>query len=366
VVITTNNICYYLLDRKLIDAASVVEGDFVAVETSRRNRNIKIMRKRRPGFFVKQIQNWDPQSVATLQCEATCYWLAQSDPEMAPLSTLMPKYYLYDPSRHILITELLAEGENLSEYHRRLNQFPVGIAEKLGRALGTYHRQTVSRLVDGPQKSVFSKQVPWILSINQQSGNLFQALSAANSQLFNIVRSYPEFDQALDELRSQWRFDSLIHGDMKWDNCVTYFENGNDKDPSVKIVDWELADIGDARWDVGAILQSYLSFWLLSIPANAEATAMQLVEMAQFPLEKMQPAIRVFWRTYLETHKVDSADAAELLESCVKYAAARMIQTAYEYMQYSSQISANALYLLQVSLNTLKDPKEAIRDLLAL
>ena len=158
----------------------------------------------------------------------------------------------------------------------------------------------------------------------------------------------------------------MIHGDMKWDNCVTYFENGNDKDPSVKIVDWELADIGDARWDVGAILQSYLSFWLLSIPANAEATAMQLVEMAQFPLEKMQPAIRVFWQTYLETHKVDSADAAELLESCVKYAAARMIQTAYEYMQYSSQISANALYLLQVSLNTLKDPKEAIRDLLAL
>src|SRR5258708_825360 len=187
---------------------------------------------------------------------------------MAPLSTLMPKYYLYDPSRHILITELLDEGENLSEYHRRLNEFPVGVAEKLGRALGTYHRQTVSKLAEGPQKSVFAKQVPWILSINQQNGNLFQALSAANSQLFNIVRTYPEFDQALDELRSQWR--------------------------------------------------------------------------------------------------VDSADAADLLESCVRYAAARMIQTAYEYMQYSSQISANALYLLQVSLNTLKDPKEAIRDLLAL
>ena len=56
----------------------------------------------------------------------------------------------------------------------------------------------------------------------------------------------------------------------------------------------------------------------------------------------------------------------ELLESCVNFAAARMIQTAYEYMQYSAQISASALYLLQVSLNTLKSPKEAISDLLSL
>ncbi len=155
-VITTNNICYYLLDRKLIDAASVVEGDFVAVETSRRNRNIKIMRKRRPGFFVKQIQNWDPQSVATLQCEATCYWLAQSDPEMAPLSTLMPKYYLYDPSRHILITELLAEGENLSEYHRRLNEFPVEIGIFQTSPLDSFDQPTERKSVSGSERGKFS------------------------------------------------------------------------------------------------------------------------------------------------------------------------------------------------------------------
>src|SRR5437773_7886327 len=139
------------------------------------------MRKRRPGFFVKQIQNWDPQTVATLQCEATCYWLAHSNPEMGALAALMPNYYSY-PGRHVLITQLLKDGENISEYHRRLNQFPESIAAQLGRALGTYHSETLSKLGDGPGNSVFSKRVPWILSINKQDAHIFQALSAAISQ----------------------------------------------------------------------------------------------------------------------------------------------------------------------------------------
>ncbi|OLD28657.1 MAG: hypothetical protein AUJ04_01025 [Acidobacteria bacterium 13_1_40CM_3_55_6] len=366
VIITSNNICYYLIDRGLVDPASVVEGDFMVVETTRRNRNFKVIRRNHPSFFVKQIQNWDPQTVATLQCEATCYWLAHSNPEMGALAALMPNYYFYDPGRHVLITQLLKDGENISEYHRRLNQFPESIAAQLGRALGTYHSETLSKLGDGPGNSVFSKRVPWILSINQQEAHLFQALSAANSQLFSIVRSYPEFNETLDELRDKWRFDSLIHGDMKWDNLVVSVAEENGKGESVKIVDWELADIGDARWDVGAILQSYLSFWILSIPPNAEANAEQLERLAQYPLEPMQPAIRAFWKTYIATRQIGNEEGRQLLESCVKFGAARMIQTAYEYMQYSPQISASALYLLQVSLNTLKSPKEAISDLLSL
>jgi hypothetical protein len=365
-VITSNNICYYLLERGLITAESVVDGDFVVVDVTRRNRNFKIIRRQFPSLFIKQIQNWEPQAVATLQCEATCYLLAHSDVELAGLALLTPRYYLYDPTRHILITELLPEAENLSDYHRRLSKFPVEIAEKIGRALGSYHRENITKLKEGPHNAVFPKQVPWILSINQKNLQIFQALSAANSQLFNIVQTYPEFDQALDELRAGWKFDNLIHGDLKWDNCVVYRTNGNGEDLGFKIVDWELADFGDSRWDVGAILQAYLCFWIMSIPANSEMSPAQFVEMAQYPLEDMQPAIGAFWKAYLETLQVEGPKAEELLQTCVKYGAARMIQTAYEYMQYSPQITASALYLLQVSLNILKRPNEAISHLLGM
>lgn len=365
-LITRNNIVYYLLDRGLITPASVVDGDLMVIETSRRNRNFKIIRKHTPGYFVKQIQNWDPQAISTLQREATCYWLAQNDADFAPLAVLMPKYYLYDPTRNILIVDLLPDGEDLAGYHRRLGKFPVEVATLLGQVLGTYHRQVRTKLNEGSQNSVFPKMIPWILSVHQQSAYQFNALSAANSQLLSIIQKYPEFHQILDALRSRWQTNSLIHGDMKWDNCIVYKQNGQDGELRLKVVDWELSDFGDACWDVGAIFQAYLSFWIMSIQITGEMQPEQFAERAQYPLEEMQPAIQTFWKIYVSTREINDPIAGELLELSVKYGAARMIQTVYEYMQYSPQLSANALALLQVSLNILTKPREAVSDLLGM
>ena len=134
-----------------------------------------------PSFFIKQIQNWEPQAVATLQCEATCYWLAQSDSDLSGLALLTPRYHLYDPSRHILITELLPEAENLSDYHRRLSKFPVEIAVKIGSALGTYHRENIDKLKEVPQSAHFQSESLDPIEVIKNS-QLFGALSAANSR----------------------------------------------------------------------------------------------------------------------------------------------------------------------------------------
>jgi len=365
-IITSSNVFGYLLERGLITFESVVDGDFMVADTTRRNRNFKIIRRRHQSYFIKQIKTWEPQAIATLQCEATCYWLAQNDSEMAALAALMPKYFFYDTGRHVLITELLPDGEDLGEYHRRLGKFPEEIAQRLGQALGTYHRDAATKFKDGPQTAAFAKQVPWILSVHQQNANLFSPLSGANAQLLNLVQQYPEFQQELDVLRSQWRADSLIHGDIKWDNCLIYPKDGPVDQINLKLVDWELADIGDACWDVGAVFQAYLSSWIASMPMTGETPPAQFIDQAQYPLEEMQPAIRAFWRAYLDVLQVDHPTEKALLERSMKYGAARMIQTAYEWLYYSPQVSAVTLYLLQVSLNILKNTPEAINHLLGL
>lgn len=365
-LITRQNVTHYLLERNLITMDSVVDGDLMVVDMSRRNRNFKVIRMHHPSYFVKQIQNWDPQDIAALQREATCYWLAQNEADFAPLAVLMPQYHFYDAMRHVLIVDLLPDGENLSEYHRRLGKFPVDVATRLGQVLGTYHRQVGLDRNSRPQYSVFPKMVPWILSIHHHRADQFNAPSAANWQLLSIVQKYPEFQQTLDTLRDQWQTNSLIHGDMKWDNCIIFAQPGQDHPLQLKVVDWELSDFGDACWDVGAIFQAYLSFWILSMPITRDVSPEQFIEKAPYPLEEMQPAIQEFWKTYVKTRQGGDSGADELLERSVKYGAARMIQTVYEYMQYSPQLSPNALALLQVSLNILTRPHEAISDLLGL
>lgn len=365
-LITPNNIVYYLLERGLITSESIVDGDLMVVDASRRNRNFKVIRKHNPSYFVKQIQNWEPQAIVTLQCEAMCYWLSQNDVSFASLALLIPRFYTYDPARSILIVELLPEGENLSEYQRRLGEFPLDVASKLGKVLGTYHQEAGAKLQSSSHYASFPKNMPWILSVHQHNPNLFNPLSAANSQLLSVVQKYPEFHQALNALQGQWQINSLIHGDMKWDNCIVYKQSDQSDEPGLKVVDWELADLGDACWDVGAIFQAYLSFWILSMQMLADTSPAQLVDMAQYPLEKMQPAIQMFWKTYADTMQMDDMLMRERLERSVKYGAARMIQTAYEYMAFSPQITANALCLLQVSFNILENPQEAISDLLGM
>ena len=104
---------------------------------------------------------------------------------------------------------------------------------------------------------------------------------------------------------------------------------------------------------------------LLSGVANLLGTTTDdLISRAQFPVEKMQPAMQHFWRKYAELKEIPAKSRSQKLERSVRCAAARMIQTAYEYMYYQPQVSTNVLYLLQVSLNILTRPQEAIAELL--
>ena len=363
-ILSKGNVVHYLLEQGLLTIDSVVDGDLMIADATRRNRNFKIIRRASPGYFVKQIQNWDPPTVATLASEAMCYRLARKEAAFATLAALVPRDFLYDSQRHVLVTELLPHNESLTDHHRRLNAFPTELAGLLGALFGRFHREPAP--IEGrPEASTFRRQPPWILSAHQQGTNLFGALSAANSQLLQIVQSYPDFQRTLEELRAEWQADRLIHGDLKWDNCVVYRapDSGNQ---AIKVVDWELTDIGDARWDLGALLQAYLAFWVFSMRIAPDMPPAMMINTAQYPIEAMQPSVRAFWQAYIAARGTTAAEARAMLISSMKFGAARMIQTAYESMQFSPQISANALCLLQVSFNVLREPSDAVTHLLGL
>jgi thiamine kinase-like enzyme len=164
-------------------------------------------------------------------------------------------------------------------------------------------------------------------------------------------------------VRDGWRRDALIHGDLKWENCVVLPPETEDGAPGLRIVDWEMADFGDACWDVGSIFQAYLCFWILSIQAADTAPPERLPQLAQVPLERMQPAMRSFWHAYARTLGADEEDAAERLRRSALYAAARMIQTAWEHTAFVPTVSANVLCIMQVAMNILLRPDDAVRTL---
>jgi len=185
--------------------------------------------------------------------------------------------------------------------------------------------------------------------------------------MLSLIQRYPNFPTRLDALQASWRRDTLIHGDMKFENCVLAYAKGAGAEPEIKVVDWEIADLGDPRWDIGSMLQSWLAYWIFSMPADGVVNdPEQLVARAHYPLERMRPAIRAFWNTYASTIGVSGNEERELLDTCISFGGARMIQTVFESMYQLPQLTPHAIFMLQVSLNILEDPRTAVSELLAM
>ncbi|MBE5096795.1 phosphotransferase family protein [Bacillus thuringiensis] len=362
-MIAQSEVVPYLLERNLLRPECVVDEDLRVIETSRRNHSFAVVRDRGPCYLLKQGIGTD--RVMTVSNEAAIYQLLQSHGEKTGLDRYFPYFYEYDSNNHILILEWVNGAQNLREYHLNRGRFAISPAIEMGNALGGLHQ--LIRLENEDRYSVLQSQTPWIFSVYRPGLEIFRDFSSANIQLIKIIQQFPELCQLLDGLRDEWKTETYIHFDIKGDNCIVFSKSPSKRKSGLKLVDWELSTIGDPCWDIGSFFSHFLSFWLLSIPISGEtASPDRLLDLARYPIDKMQPAIRSFWQAYIRQMELDDATANQWLIRGVKFAAARMIQTVFEQMQMSVQLTGNVICSLQVSLNILRRPRESIIHLLGI
>src|SRR5262249_54521831 len=155
-----------------------------------------------------------------------------------------------------------------------------------------------------------AKGPAWVLSVHHPDVSVFRDVSAANLQLIKLLQGADEFCRLLHELRAGWANDALIHGDVKADNVIAFAPGTSRRKTRLALVDWEMAGWGDACWDVGSVFGEYLATWLLSMPITGEAPPERFVDLARYPLEAIQPAIRAFWPPVRPPHGLGRAPAA--------------------------------------------------------
>ena len=352
----------YLLARRLVDARSIVDGELVIVDVSRRNRNFAVLRTDGPCFLLKL--GVEPDKAATLAREAAVYrWLA-SRPAGNRLARYLPRYVVFDADAHVLVLEWIRGAENLREYHARSGPYRLLVAAEVGRGLAMFHGLG-SRPPPGSSSGAPDQQRPWILSIDRPPHRLARDLSLANLQLIRMIQACPDFARLLARLGEDWRATTLTHGDVRWDNCVVFSAPGSSRLTRLSFVDWELATAGDPRWDVGCVFAEYLSWWVASIPILGVAPSDRFLHLARHPLERMQPPIRAFWDSYVRHRPVSEVDG-DTLRGAVRCAGARLIHIAFEQTQKVADPGGGAVYLLQLGLNMLERPEEAAVMLLGL
>lgn len=359
---TPYDVVSYLLKRRLLRPEHVVEADFVIRDLTRRNKNHKVTATGGPSYLVKQ--SMDPRNVATLVNEARVCHLLSSAGTLV-LRDSVPRCRDYDAEGGILVLEAAPDGRSLAACHAETGRIPLLLARSLGKVLAAVHRAI--RALEPAHAADLPYHRPWLFSVLPfpSSAFLTQA-SGAMMELVRMIQRYSEFCELLEDLPSVWGTDALIHGDLKWDNCVAAPRSAGRRKTRVIITDWEFAGVGDPRWDVGCVLAEYLRFWLNSGPAAPEISPAQFAERARHPPESLQPAIRSFWAAYRKGMRTNSTWSPGWLQPSVKYAAAALIQRTFEDMQSQVRATAGAVLALQLSLNLLRRPDEAAERLLGI
>ncbi|MFG1960374.1 phosphotransferase family protein [Nonomuraea sp. NPDC049028] len=361
----------YLLDRRHVHPEAVVDGGLTIVDASRRNHNVLVSAEPAVGLFVKQGRS-DPVQSATgwtgsgsLAHEAAVYSLLDSLPRPSSgggITGALPRCRGFDADRDLLILESLPDASDLTSYHSRTRRFPATVGTRLGTALADLHERAFHAARRNPAD--FPGRLPWVLGIDRPGTAFYRAMSNAGLELVRILQSSPELRAALAALRTGWRQDAFVHHDVKWDNCLVLAGGASGRRTRMALVDWEFADLGDACWDTGSVFGSYLGCWLASIPVTGSELPDRYLELAEYPLTRMRPAMRAFWAAYAGARGWDAATADAALIRSARYAGARLLQSAYERAQGAARVSTTVVCLAQLAENVLVRPEEAVEHLL--
>lgn len=366
-IITLDNVVPYLIERSVMDTKSIVEGDLKIIDASRRNRNLQVIRRNDTSFLIKQPSATDASNVVSVRKEALLYLMMQTDADFASLKDIAPRILDFDDRRNIMITEFVTNAHTLNnyEYFMAGDELKKEESVVLGRLMAKYHKAFNGQSGNPKLHSFHGGFVP-AASIVRPGPEIFRDINSQNLELLKIVQRYPTFYDSLEELYSSWQNQTLIHGDIKWDNVIVSTKDDENNGFRMHIVDWESVSMGDPAWDVGSVFQEFIRLWLSFLPTTGRESAEQLLKSTTFPIQNIQPAIRAFWNSYVKTRELTSKEANDLLVRSAKFCAARLVQSAYESLDSSMDLSNTIVYMIQTSQNIFDRTNHAVVHLLGI
>ena len=327
-----------LLDEGLVEPAGIVDEGIRVRDASRANAVVLVDGPGEGGIALKLAA---PERIET---EEAVHRLAATRPRLA---AVLPARLGGDAGAGWLARSLVP-GRTLLSVHRRGAGFPVAPARALGAAVGGWHADTADvALGDG--------EPPWALSALDRHGAA--AFAWRDEVLRPVLDAVPEPERlaaALLRARAQWRPSCLVHGDLKWDNCLLA---GEAPELRVYVVDWEGAATGDPAWDLAGVVQEYLGS--AELQGLEVGGARPLVALGAAGQTELGAALGALMSAYAEAAGVEPEPLAV---RTVTFAGARLVQTSLEHARSVGPAATGPLLRLAlVLLERAEDAAAALR-----
>lgn len=357
---TINETISLLLQRDLVSSEEVILGALRIVASTSRNRHVRI-ESAPTGFFVKYPEHLSPGSLGTTTNEARFLQVASRLDDR--YRARLPRFVLYENEAHLLIVELLRSHRTFALHcsEHDYPQFPLGLCGRIGEALAELHVLLAADLAHFSQLSLKSTP-PWASEIHRPALSNLGLVSSATLDVIRIVQQSPVIPEALGRFPRLWKPACVIHGDVKADNILIDAVEGDV--PNVRLVDWEMVQVGDPLWDAAGFIQELLLLWIKHLPYGPDGDVEIALTGAKLPLVVIQAAIRRFWAEYTRGQGPRRTPTDHATHVVAHFVGVRLVQTAYEMTVHRPEIPAAVRFILQLSENILSDARSAATDIL--
>lgn len=326
----------FLLDRQLLNPSDIVRYGIETEFFERKNISIGV-HTREQSLFVKQVKHSDEPGVMN---EAAALRYLSSPAMPCEIRNHIPKLRNYFEQDGILVTGFLP-GLSLDRFLGHKPRLPGYVGRQLGFMLSALHRQDHHDF----QGLGIKVTRPWITDILSPFVDFLSTESSGTIELVRVIQADGALRTVIDEMRSNWRVDSICHNDIRLGNLRCNFASGKGKHGTIYLVDWELCGPNWSLWDVASLFESFLEHWMIS--ASRKVKKQNKVNSVRI----FHDFFQAFWNAYRYSGNMDSGlsgnDRLLQVTMISKLIGLRLLQGCLEYSQNYNEPTKESMLLLE-------------------
>ncbi|AXE21796.1 hypothetical protein DR864_28395 (plasmid) [Runella rosea] len=161
----------------------------------------------------------------------------------------IPKFYAYDATNQIIITEYKA---NSISFKNLIGKSHLSVLfSEVGFLLTVLHQLPMS------ERTKYSSFVPWFFT---EKDKFRTELLLKDLNQTPILDDFDDFNffEIIRSCEHIWQNNCYVHGDLKLDNIL--FQRTSKK---IYLTDWETFGMGDALWDLSFLLSQLITSYVI-------------------------------------------------------------------------------------------------------
>lgn len=354
---TAEDAIAYLLKHDILAPRDFVRGEVRVTDRSARNAGLQVQCTTRSGFFIKR--GTADRGRGNVASESAFYEYVRDDIALAALRPCIPTLRRSDSERNLLVIDLIADTPTARAAAHGTSHDPAAsglapFAGPLGATLATIH--TIAREQDAPTRARFTQMVPWAFRLVFPAPADFRDLSALQLEILKLIQRQSDITDSVRQRRRGWTFECLTHGDVRSENLLCVGPAPHAPAPSICVIDWEHAGLGDPAWDVACALQGWIAHAIETLTLRDDDDPARASQQFAAALPALQAQMQKFLESYIATMRATDADSMVMLERAAGYLPLRILQTAWEWAGERPRMTPFILLTLQLSINLLQRP----------